>query len=179
MATVFSQMEEQVVTELAQFGVRYLSRQSDPGTVIPRAPQDFLATLVRQPSSRVRSAVIALLLARPDFASYVPAALQQLKAPEAQTLRFFYTAAVYLQGQYADALKLFLGEKWQQLPDLYSKELGISGDALATRLKSLARLHAQDTGEYLNWAGTYENAARHLLRRWEMERIWKQSPRRH
>ncbi|MDI6768375.1 MAG: hypothetical protein QMD04_01710 [Anaerolineales bacterium] len=174
MATVFPQMEEQVVAELAQFGVRYLSRQSSPGTVFPRAPQDFLAALVRQPSSRVRSAVIALLLARPDFASYIPAALQQLTAPEAQTLKFFYTAAVYLQGQYADALKLFLGEKWRQLPDLYSKELGVSGDTPATRMKALARLHAQKTGEFLNWAGTYENAARHLLRRWEMERTWKQ-----
>jgi hypothetical protein len=135
--------------------------------------QDFLAALIRQPSSRVRSAVIALLLARPDFASHVPAALQQLKAPDAQRLRFFYTAAVYLQGRNADDLRLFLAEKWQQLPDLYSMELGISGDTPESRLKSLACLHAQATGEHLNWMGTYENAARHLLRRWEMERIWK------
>ncbi len=174
MAMVFPQAEEQVVAELAQFGVRYLSRQSILGTVIAHAPQDFLAALVRQPSSRVRSAVIALLLARPDFASYVPAALQHLESLDAQTLKFFYTAAVYLQEQYADVLKLFIGEQWRQLPDLYSKELGLSGDTPVKRFKSLARLHAQKTGENLNWAGTYENAARQLLRRWEMERIWRQ-----
>ncbi|KAF0108692.1 MAG: hypothetical protein FD146_578 [Anaerolineaceae bacterium] len=174
MTTVSLQTEEKVVAELAQLGVRYLSRQSNIGTVKRRAPQELLAALVRQPSSRVRVALIALLLARPDYARYVPAALKRLTPPEMQTLKFFYTAAICLQKQYAETLQVFLGAQWQPLPDLFSEELGLSGEPPAARMEALARLHARQTGEGLNWAGTYENAARHLLRRWEMEKLWDQ-----
>lgn len=168
------QAEEQLVAELERLGVRYLSRQSDAGVVKARAPQELLADLVRQPSSRVRAALIALLLARPDYAAHVSAALENLTREQAQTFKFFYTAAVCLQQQYAGMLQVFLGANWRWMPDLFSDELGLSGDTPAARLKALARLHAQRTDAQLNWAGTYENAARHLLRRWEMERTWKQ-----
>ena len=59
------QTEEQLVDELAQLGVRYLSRQSMDVAQYVHAPYELLAKLVCQPSSRVRSALIALLLARP------------------------------------------------------------------------------------------------------------------
>lgn len=168
------QTEEQLVAELKQLGVRYLSPQSDAGVVQGRAPQELLADLVRQPSSRVRVALIALLLARPDYAAHAPAALKNLTHEQAQTFKFFYTAAMCLQQQYAGALRAFLGIRWLELPDLFSDEMEITGNSPTARLRALARLHAQRTGMHLNWAGTYENAARHLLRRWEMERTWKQ-----
>ncbi|MDO9130866.1 MAG: hypothetical protein Q7U34_13475 [Anaerolineales bacterium] len=168
------QAEEQLVAELKQLGVRYLSRQSDAGVVKGRAPQELLADLVRQPSSRVRVALIALLLARPDYAAHVHAALKNLTHEQAQTFKFFYTAAVCLQQQYAKTLQVFLGNHWLELPDLFSNELEIMGNSPTARLRALARLHVQRTGMHLNWAGTYENAARHLLRCWEMERTWKQ-----
>jgi hypothetical protein len=165
------QSEEQIISELEGLGVRYLSRQNESGAEKAHAPQDLLGELVRQPSSRVRAALIALLLARPDYAAHVPAALAHLTPEQAQTFKFFYTAAVCLQRLYGQSLKVFLGERWLELPDTFSAELGVSGPTPAARLRALARLHARRTGVHLNWAGTYENAARHLLRRWEMERL--------
>jgi hypothetical protein len=169
--------EDAVVAELAQLGVGYLSRQSasEPGQV--QSPHILLADLVRQPSSRVRAAVISLLLAHPEYAEFMPAALRLLSGKNARVLKIFYTAAAQLQKQYAPALIPFLGVKWRGLPDLYSKELGLADTAPPEQLKKLAQAHTELTGTELNWAGTYENAARHLLRRWEMEKEWNQSHR--
>jgi hypothetical protein len=71
----------------------------------------------------------------------------------------------------------FLGVKWKRLPDLFSKELGVTVVPAKEQLKKLAQAHAELTKTELNWMGTYDNAARHLLRRWEMEKEWNQSHR--
>jgi hypothetical protein len=42
-------------------------------------------------------------------------------------------------------------------------------------LQKLAQTQAELTKTKLNWAGTYNNAARHLLRRWHMEQKWNLS----
>jgi len=65
------QGEERLVSELAQLGVNYLSRQAVVPT-IPRSPRIILAELVRQQSSRIRTALISLLLANPQYASQIP-----------------------------------------------------------------------------------------------------------
>jgi hypothetical protein len=70
-------------------------------------------------------------------------------------------------------LQVALGVNWCKLPDVFSDELDLTGDSPAARLQHLARLHAQFSGENLNWEGTYENAAHHLLRRWNREHTWK------
>jgi hypothetical protein len=167
------QAEEQLVAELARLGVRYLSRQSADAAQSVYAPYELLARLVCQPSSRVRSALIALLLARPDYARYVRQALKSLNQTDAQRLRFYYSAAVILQQQYAEILQTALGAKWRKLPDLFAGELGVTGDSPAARLQELGRLQAQWSGESLNWAGTYENVAKLLARQWESEERWK------
>ena len=174
MLTISLQAEERVVAELACLGVSYLSRLSDTQLAPALPPQALLVELLRQPSSRVRVALVALLLAHPEYAEFVPAALTRLTGPEAQTLKFFTCAAVYLQEQYAEPLHFFLGTRWRQLPDLFSSELGLSAGMPEARLRSLAKLHVRQSGQRLNWAGTYDNAARNLLRRWKMEQTWKQ-----
>lgn len=166
--------EEEIVAELEQLGVRYLSRQHPTAGLEDRPRHLLMADLVRQPSSRVRMALIALLLAHPDYATSIPLAIQDLTPPAARPLKILYTAAVYLQHQYADRLQRFLGPDWRWLPDIFSEELGVSGDTPGKQLKSLGQIHAQASGMYLNWAGTYENVLRLLLRRWEMEEAWKQ-----
>lgn len=167
------QVEERFVAELAALGVNYLSRQSaDPYPGVHR-PYELMAGLVCQPSSRVRSALIALLLAHPDYTAHIPQALKLLDQRQAQTLRFFYTAAVNLQQIYAVELRTHAKTKWCDLPDLFSDKLGLVGNTPADRLRNLARLHALWSGENLNWAGTYERAAYNLLRRREREAKWK------
>jgi len=164
--------EERLIAELEQLGVRYLSCMTSIKAQHIRSPHQLLADLVQQPSSRVRAAWIALLLARPAYGEYVPAALKQLTPEQAQTLKLFYTAAVLLQHQYATPLQRFLGKDYQWLTDFFSAELNLPAAAPKERIKALAKLHQQRTGMILNWAGTYENAARHLLRRWELEQRW-------
>ncbi len=165
--------EERLVAELESLGVRYLSRQAVAPAVSRRSPAHFLSDLVRQPTSRVRTALIAALLAQPDLAAFVPEAITLLKPDEQLTLKLLYTAAVILQQKYADRLRVFLGSRWQRLPDLYSAGLGIRpGQAPEEGLRSLGLIHCQVTGVVLNWSGTYENVVQHLLHRWEKEKQW-------
>ena len=165
--------EEELVAELEQLDVTYLSRRETQSAPEVRPPERLLADLVRQPSARVREAVIALLLAHPEYAAAVPGALAQLSQIEQTTLRLYYTAAVLLQGEHAEKLRPRLAARWQPLPDLFSEELGLP--RRGSHREQLARLggaHRRLTGAVVNWMGTYENVARHLVRRWELEHQW-------
>jgi hypothetical protein len=167
--------EDTIVAELAQLGVGYLSRESAGERKQTQNPVILIADLIRQPTSRVRVAAISLFLAHPEYAEYMPAALKLLSKKNAQVLKIFYTAATLLQKQYAKALMPFLGVKWKWLSDLFSKELGLTAVPPKEQLKKLAQAHAELTKTELNWTGTYDNAARHLLRCWEKEKEWDQS----
>ncbi len=74
--------EDSIVAELERLDIRYLSRQSGDAGAPGRPPATLLADLMRQPSARVREAVIAVLLAHPAYAQAVPVALAQLSASE-------------------------------------------------------------------------------------------------
>lgn len=163
--------EELLVAELEQLGVRYLSRQTQLQVEQLRPAHKLLADLLRQPSSRVRTAVIALLLAKPTYAQSVPIALKELTAEQALTLKLFYTAAVVLQEQYHDSLTALYGIE-DRLPDRYSKELGLPLASPKEQLSALGQYHRQATGMAVNWTGTYDSAARNLIRRREMEIKW-------
>ncbi len=163
--------EERLVAELELLGIRYLSRHTSDRAERVRAPDVLLADLVRQPSARVRAAVIAVLLAHPEYAEAVPAALQQLRPSERRTLRLFYTAAVLLQQEHAERLRSFVARQW--LPDQFVVDLGLPDAASPReRLVTLSRQHRQQTQAYVNWVGTYENVVRCLLRSWEVEARW-------
>ena len=170
------QTEEELVAELELLGVRYLSRQSSYGASHVRPPATLLADLVRQPSARVRAAVIAVLLAHPEYADGVPAALEQLGPAEQLTLQAFYAAAVLLQQKHAQRLREFLSTGWRALPHLpeATPQLNLPEEGTpGERLSRLGREHQRWSGTMVNWAGSYEQVARQLMRRWEMERQWK------
>ncbi len=165
--------EEQLVAEIEKIGVRYLSRQTSYEARQVRPPQQLLADLLRQPSSRVRTAVIAVLLAHPEYAQVVPQTMKHLPLSDQATFKLLYTAAVALQKQHAERLKSFLGRHWKWLPDLFSAELGLPSDTLPEdTLRELGLIHRSKTGVMVNWTGTYQNVAHHLLHRWELERQW-------
>ena len=165
--------EEQLVAELEHLGISYLSRQTDYQVQRTRPPQNMLADLVQQPNSRVRTALIALLLAHPEYAQAVPSALSRLPLKDRWTLKLLYTAAMLLQVEYSERLRPFLYDRWEWLPDLFSEELQISLEGTPReRLVRLGEQHQSRTGARLNWVGTYENVVLHLMRRWELERAW-------
>lgn len=167
--------EERLVAELATMGVSYLSRHTALPDKPVRAPERFLADLIYQPSSRVRMAFIAVMLARPELAQAVPVAMRRLKPAERITMKLLYTAAVILQQKHADRLRQFLSSSWQWLPDLYADEFGLDANQTPDeRLRDVGKIHCQHTGFVLNWSGSYENAAHHLLHRWEVEQRWNQ-----
>jgi hypothetical protein len=165
--------EERLVAELGLLGIWYLSRRTSTQAERLRPPDALLADLVRQPSARVRSAVIAVLLAHPDYAAAVPAALERLGPAERLTLRLFYTAAVLLQQEHTERLQHFVDG--HRLPDRFSAELEVPEAASPReRLEALGRQHRQRTQSRVNWTGTYESVAQHLLRSWELEARWNQ-----
>jgi hypothetical protein len=167
--------EEALIAELEQLDVTYLARWQAYKANAVRPPDQLLADLVRQPSARVREAVIALLLAHPEYAAAAPAALASLPASEQMTLRLYYTAAVLLQQEYAERLRPHLAARWQPLPNLFSAELGLARrGSPREQLTRLGSTHRRLAGAVVNWTGTYDNVARHLVRRWELEQQWKQ-----
>ncbi len=165
--------EDQIVAELALLGIHYLSQGMDVSIDSSRPADRLLADLLRQPSSRVRTAVIALLLEHPEYSAFVPDAVMHLHGSNRILLKLFYTAAVILQKKYAATLTEFQGKNFIWLPDIYSRELGIPDELLPSeRLKTLSHSHSEIMGSKANWLGTYDNAARHLLRQKELERLW-------
>jgi hypothetical protein len=85
----------------------------------------------------------------------------------------FYTAAVLLQQKHTERLRRFASDR--RLPDQFSAELGLPEFAAPQeRLAALGRQHRQRTQVHINWTGTYESVAQHLLRSWELEARWKQ-----
>jgi len=167
------QMEEELVAELELLGVRYLSRQSSYQASHVRSPEALLPDLVRQPSARVRAAVIAVLLAHPEYADGMPAALERLGPRERLTLQSFYAAAVLLQQKHAHRLRELMGMRWRPLPHLpeATPQLNLPDEGTpGERLCSLGREHQRWSGTMVNWTGTYEQVARQLMRSWDMER---------
>jgi hypothetical protein len=164
--------EERLVAELELLGIRYLSRHTSDQAQSVRPPDVLLADLVRQPSARVRAAVIAVLLAHPEYADAVPAAMKRLRPAEQLTLRTFYTAALLLQQEYAERLRSFVGSR--PLPDRFAADLGLPDIASPReRLATLARRHRQETQADVNWIGTYESVVRRLLRSWELGNLFE------
>lgn len=164
--------EERIVAELELLGIRYLSRRTPTRAERVRPPDVLLADLVRQPSARVRAAVIAVLLARPEYAEIIPDTLERLRPSEQWTLRFFYTAAVLLQRKHAERLPLPVRGKW--LPNRFADELALPTCAtIGEQLVALGQKHQQQTHTVINWLGTYENVVHHLLRSWELEMGWE------
>lgn len=169
--------EERLVAELRLLGIRYLSRQTSLQPDKVRPPEALLADLVRQPSARVRAAVIAVLLSHPEYAEALPAALEQLGPAERLTLQSFYVAAMLLQQEHADRLRPFVTRRWRWLPDLGRVSTGWGLPANGTPCEKLAALgheHRRRAQEKVNWTGTYEQVARQLLRQWELESRWNQ-----
>ena len=157
--------EEELVAELGLLGIRYLSRQSSYQASQVRSPEQLLADLVRQPHARVRTAVIALLLARPEYAEAVPAALDRLTPQDRLTLQSLYTAAVLLQRVHADRLRPLVGQRWRWLPDLLSDQLGLPAvGAPREKLALLDREMRYRTGAAVNWTGTYTGVVETLIR---------------
>jgi hypothetical protein len=165
--------EDTLVAELERVGVHYLTRRSNGQRVEPLSPEILLVQLVRQPSSRVRNAIIALFLVHPEYKQVVPIVLHRLRGASRSKFKTLYTAAVFLQRLYAAQLRSLCPGHWAVLPDIYSGELiGEITNSPQKNLELLGQAYQTRTGEVANWSGTFDDVARHLLRQLELEARW-------
>jgi hypothetical protein len=132
-----------------------------------------LAGLATQTDARMRKAIIAALLQRPELTKYVARALENLEDPYRTILQLYYTAAHYLQLFYFADLERVLGS-FETLPDLYSKELIIFGDDEPSTepLKLLASRPQKISGLAINWYSTYQHVAHRVIARLTKEKEW-------
>lgn len=170
------EQEERLVEELEGLGISYLSRAAavDVSATAPRSPQLLISEVLQQRNARVRSVIIALLLAQPRLWPEVQAVHGRLSGRTRQTLMLYYTAATFLQRLHAKRLEDRLGPSFERLPDLFGELLGVDSNlSPEAGLRTLAQTHSRLTGRNLNWEGTYRSVARQLLRRWRLEARWR------
>jgi len=163
---------DELIGALNALGVHFLAGGESvvPFPALP--PARLLAALAQQTDARLRLAIVALLLWRPELARAIPEATAYLAEPALTTLKLFYTAAALLQQEYAAQLHDLLGQ-WEPLPDLFSEELQIPpADSTEVRLKRLGECHRSLSGLAANWIGTYKYAAERLIKRLEWEAQW-------
>jgi hypothetical protein len=169
--------EDQLVVELQELGITYLSNRLITLSKVSRSPEQILADTIKQPSSRVRTAVIALFLLHSDYAKYVTTALGLLNETQSQLLKLFYTAAVHLQRLYQSELIAIIGSELVWLPDVFGEELGISSTlSPQNSIQQLGIRHQEITHSLTNWTGTYKNVVHHLIRYKQREAQWNQLP---
>jgi len=162
----------QLIDNMNRIGVHFLVDASNPGLTDPLTPAALLAGLAAQSDARMRLALIAVLLQRPDYANHAHEALELLDEPQQLTFKLYYTAAYYLQIAYANQLNNVLG-LYIKMTDYYSEELNIEKDnSVADELRQLAELHKEITGLPLNWYGTYNSAAQRVITRLKKEQAW-------
>jgi len=117
----------------------------------------------------VRLALIPLLLARPDYAAFLPDALPGLSAAAHVVLRCYATAAAILQALYAIRLHALFGAL-PRLRDWFTAELDLSlTGSPDEQLARLAARQRQLSGRSLNWVGTYRHGADSFLRFMEQQ----------
>ena len=167
MSTSIPIPEEQLVSELWARDVRFLmGRQINPTPLL--APTNLITSLAQSENARVRLSLIPLFLRHPEFSTEAEKADKALSSKFSQNvLRFYYTAAVFLQMKYQERLHKIFGEQ-NQLPNLFSRKLGLLSDKDSNQnLLELAKRHQIMSGHIINWLGTYEHAAERLIKHME------------
>lgn len=163
-----------IAVDLARLDVPYLRIIASPApsqtSPPPIAPETLIRQLAQHGEPRLREALIPLFLRHPDYHRCVPALALSLDSQAAQTLRHFYTAAVYLQHLWRSTLGLYLGA-FPDLPNYFGEtEFGLPSPQLhwgEVGLRLLAARFEAETGD--NWLTTYEGAMSRFLAQQQLQ----------
>ena len=170
MSTLLTVSEDQLVAELWARDVRFL--MGSHSQLAPAlTPANLIVSLAQSANARVRLSLIPLFLRHPEFAKEAQKADKLLLQKTSQyVLRFYYTAAVFLQRKYQQQLSRLFGEQ-PELPDLFSNTLGVRyEDAPDLALQKLAKQHQVLSGQAVNWLGTYQHATDVWLKQMELQK---------
>lgn len=161
---------DQLVSELWARDVQFLRIRSPllPARLLPTV--QLIASLAQSGDSRVCFSLIPLFLRHPEYSTHVIEADRSIRVNSARiALRFYYTAAFFLQKKFHGRINRISG-KQDLLPDLFSKQLSVDPDMDPDgALSNLAERHNAMTGRSVNWVGTYEHAADVWLRQMELQ----------
>jgi hypothetical protein len=147
---------DRLVAALRERGVDYLAPSDARGE--PLEDQALIAALAGHEDPRLRQALIALFLVRPELAPLALKLSQSLEQPAATELVAHYLAAVYLQSMWLTRLGHYQSPV-VRLPDFFSEERGLPHpDELYGKagLHALAKWHAEHSAEHGNHLSEYE-----------------------
>lgn len=164
---------DELVGALDALGVPFLAGGLQTPRALALSNSELLLGLASDPDSRVRLAVIPLLLLHPVCAAAAQDVATQLKGDAKLTFLCYCTAAHWLQRKYEKTLTNLMGDV-QALPDWFSATLGLaSNETNAERaLDELGKRHQVLSHERLNWHGTYEHAVQSLIKQLTWEKAW-------
>ncbi|MBI1801986.1 MAG: hypothetical protein HYR71_10210 [Chloroflexi bacterium] len=159
-----------LIQQLAERGVRHLRAAAVPAQRDPLDTRALISALAQHPEPRLREALIPLFLRHPADAPLVPGLTAALDPPARLTLQHMYTAAVYLQRLWREALSLYLGG-FPLLPNYFGQtEFGLPdaneyfGEA---GLRALARHFEAVTG--YEWLSAYQSIVNLMLEQLSLE----------
>ena len=163
---------DRLVYELHRREVRYLTGTVDPGDGAPLEDEYLLAGLAIESNARMKWALVALLLQRPQLAGSAAGALELLDAEAKEIFKVYYASACYLQSAYSNELNTYLPNA-SIIPDLFSVEFDIPPQHSAEiKLKALAQQHERISGQEFNWHAAYHHVAAKVIRRLKKESRW-------
>lgn len=132
----------------------------------------LVASLAGHADPRLREALIPLFLRHPELAGQAAALARRLDPAAADTLRHFYTAAVYLQRLWLSTLRMHLGS-FALLPDHFGQAYyGLAAPDVKfgeMGLRELGRLHAAKTG--FDWLSAYQTTMNLFLQQLHLDEV--------
>jgi hypothetical protein len=163
---------ELLISSLNSYRVQFLVGENGEIVSAPLHPRELLAGLSLQADARMRLALIAVLLQRPEFSLEASGVLNILPNAHQSIFKLYFTAACYLQSKYYEQLEELLGI-FQKIPDLYSEQLNLTPiESIEKNLQKLAIRHKEITDLDVNWYGTYQHVAKRVITRLRREREW-------
>ena len=101
-----------IVEKLREFGVDIFE-----GKYEVESKNDIVEEILSCEDARLKLSLPVLFIANPKLSDII-------KNTENETIKYLYTAAVYLQNLWKTYIEMKLG-KCQELPDLFSKQMGL------------------------------------------------------
>ena len=119
-----SYTRESLVAALRDRGISYLAPSDPVASEVLETHEQLLCALLHQDDSRLRLAIVPLLLRHPEIAGSVPDLAARLDEVASLDLQTLYMAAVYLQRNWRSRLSIYLDDM-TLLPDLFSHQMGL------------------------------------------------------
>lgn len=154
--------DDLLVSELWARDVRFIMGRK-PNHPPRLDPAQLIAALAKSREARLQLSLIPLFLCHPEFSAHIKDAVKKLSPANQLMVKCFYSAAVWLEQKHLSRNKL---------PDLFSKELGIS--LVYDPEKNLRTLAAQQkklVNPRINWLDTYRHAADIWLKDIELRKL--------